>query len=176
MMPHELGLLARAANFGMIAAGEEQARIEQRLQTEAGTPLIIGLRVLTMHATILATGTIAVFESILQQTFGWKQPFRELDGLLRRSGFADLAERVIDYRDAINVLKHGAGRSHDRLLRRKDNLDFRVRAVEQPFHREGDVDEIPTLVRADAAFVRNCGLLVEEVVEALRTTIPNASF
>ena len=32
---------------------------------------------------------------------------------------------LLNYRDAIDVLKHGAGRSHDRLLGRKARLDFR---------------------------------------------------
>ena len=55
----------------------------------------------------------------------------------------------LDFRDAINVLKHGAGRSHDRLLGRGERLDFSVRAQDEPFHDEGDVSEVSTLVRAD---------------------------
>jgi hypothetical protein len=129
---------------------------------------------LTMRATIVATGTISVFEALLQQSLGWEQPFARLDKHLREHGLDDVAERFLDYRDAINVLKHGAGRSHDRLLGRKARLDFAVRALDEPFHEEGDISEISTLVRADAAFVRSCGRLIADVARALRRTNPDA--
>ena len=126
-----------------------------------------------MRATILATGTISVFEALLQQSFGWgKYPFSDLDKYLREHGLDDLAERFLDYRAAINVLKHGTGDSHQRLLRRKELLDFAVRPADQPFHDEGDISEISTLVRANADFVRNCANLVAEVIGSLRRTSP----
>ena len=97
-----------------------------------------------MRATIVATGTISVFEGLLQQSLGWKDPFPELDEHLREHGLDDLAERFLDYRAAINVFKHGAGKSHDRLLARSARLDFPVRELHQPTHDEGDVSEVST--------------------------------
>lgn len=173
-MLHDIDLVSLAAEYSM--AGHERAETENlaRLDQSGATEFINAARMMTMRATILATGTISVFEALLQQSVGWAQPFAMLDRHLRTHGLDDLAERFLDFRDAINVLKHGAGRSHDRLLARKDRVDFAVRTLEQPFHKEGDVSEISTLVRADAVFVKNCGRLIADVVCALRRTIPDA--
>lgn len=173
-MLHDIDLVPLAAQYSI--AGHERAEAENlaRLDQSGATEFINAARMMTMRATILATGTISVFEALLQQSVGWAQPFAMLDKHLRTHGLDDLAERFLDFRDAINVLKHGAGRSHDRLLARKDRVDFAVRALEQPFHKEGDVSEISTLVRADAVFVKNCGRLIADVVCALRRTIPDA--
>ena len=54
-------------------------------------------------------------------------PPPRLDRHLREQGLADLAERFLDYRDAIDILKHGAGRSHDRRWPNA-RLDFRASA------------------------------------------------
>ena len=173
-MLHDIDLVPLAAEFSV--AGQEVAEAHNlaRLEFTGSNKSIATARMLTMRATIVATGTVSVFEALLQQSLGWEQPYVRLDKHLREHDFVDLADRFMDYRDAINVLKHGAGRSHDRLLSRKARLDFLVRALEQPFHDEGDISEISTLVRADAAFVRNCGQLIAEITEALRRTVPDA--
>jgi hypothetical protein len=173
-MLHDIDLVSLAADYTV--AGQELAESAnlKSLKQDGSTSRVVMARMMTMRATIVATGTISVFEALLQQSLGWEQPFTALDARLRENGLDDLAERFLDYRDAINVLKHGAGRSHDRLLRRRDRLDFSVRALDEPFHDEGDVSEVSTLVRADTAFVRNCGRLVGEVAQAIRRTIPDA--
>jgi len=171
---HDIDLVPLAADFAVV--GHERAAADNfaRLNESGSTGLVTAARMMTMHATIVATGTISVFEGLLQQSLGWDDPFRRIDRHLRQHGEDDLAERLLDYRAAINVLKHGAGRSHERLLQRKDQLDFAVRSPDQAFHDEGDVSEVGTLVRADATFVKNCARLIEEVASALRRTVPNA--
>jgi hypothetical protein len=173
-MLHDIDLVPLAADYTV--AGQEFAESSnlKSLEQDGSTSRVIMARMMTMRATIVATGTISVFEALLQQSLGWEQPFAQLDTHLREQGLDELAERFLDYRDAINVLKHGAGRSHDRLLDRRERLGFSVRALDEPFHDEGDVSEVSTLVRADIAFVRNCGRLVGEVAEALRRTVPDA--
>jgi len=173
-MRHDIDLIPFAADY--IVAGHDYAaayNLEQ-LQEDGQTSRVTMARMMTMCSTIVATGTISVFESLLQQSLGWDQPFTTLDRHLREHDLDGLAERFLDYRDAINVLKHGAGRSHDRLLGRKVRIDFAVRAIDQAFHDEGDVSEVSTLVRADTQFVRNCGRLVAEVTDALRRSLPGA--
>lgn len=174
IMLHDIDLVPLAADYTV--AGQEHAESSnlKSLENDGSTRRVIMARMLTMRSTIVATGTISVFEALLQQSLGWEQPFPRLDAHLRAHGLDDLAERFLDYRDAINVLKHGAGRSHDRLLGRRERLEFRVRPLDEPFHDEGDVSEVSTLVRADTGFVRNCGRLVGEVTEALRRTVPDA--
>lgn len=173
-MRHDIDILALAA--GWTVAGHEYASAInlRQLEMDGQTSRVTIARMMTMQATIVATGTISVFESLLQQSLGWDQPFARLDSHLREQGMDELADRLLDYRDAINVLKHGAGRSHDRLVGRKGRLNFAVRALDQPFHNEGDVSEVSTLVRADTHFVRNCGRLVAEVTDALRRSLPDA--
>jgi hypothetical protein len=173
-MFHDIDLIPLAAEFGVAGHERAEADNQARLEESGATRLVAAARMLTMHATVLATGTVSVFESLLQQSLGWGQPFGQLDKYLREHGLDDLAERFLDYRDAINVLKHGAGRSHDRLLDREARLNFAVRPLDQPFHAEGDISEIGTLVRADALFVRNCGKLVAVVTDALRRTVVDA--
>jgi hypothetical protein len=170
-MLHDIDLVSLAADYTV--AGQEYAEAQNlaALEKSGATSFVAAARMMTMRSTIVATGTISVFEALLQQSLGWKNPFLALDDHLRTHGLEDLAERFLDYRAAINVLKHGAGKSHDRLLARRAQLDFPVRDLDQPFHHEGDVSEVSTLVRADVEFVRKCARLVAEVAAALRRTI-----
>lgn len=174
-MLHDIDLVPLAADYTV--AGQEYAEAHnlKRLDEDGKTSRVVMARMMTMRATIVATGTVSVFEALLQQSLGWPEPFPRLDKHLRDEGLAELAERFLDYRCAVNVLKHGAGRSHERLLERQARLDFAVREVEQPFHDEGDVSEVSTLVRADVAFVTNCARVVEDVTSALRRTIPDVT-
>ncbi|WP_146193600.1 hypothetical protein [Sphingosinicella humi] len=129
-----------------------------------------------MQSAILAIGALQAFEGLLQQEKGWTNTFQELDRTLRASGRAELADRFFDYRDAINVLKHGEGRSYDKLVARRDVLPFKVKAKHQAFFEEGDVSEGIRLVEADHVFVRQCSDTIQEIVEALalRRSVPDA--
>jgi hypothetical protein len=171
-MLHDIDLVSLAADYTVAGQDYAEELNLNLLQRDGKTSRVIVARMMTMRATIVATGTISVFEALLQQSLGWSDPFACLDRHLRDQGLDDLADRFLDYRDAVNVLKHGAGRSHDRLLARTDRLEFSVRALHQPFHDEGDISEVGTLVRADTEFVRSCGRLVADVAEALRRTSP----
>ena len=175
MMLHDIDLVSLAADYTV--AGQEHAEAQNlaALEQSGATRFVTAARMMTMRATIVATGTISVFEALLQQSLGWKNPFLALDEHLRTQGLEDLAERFLDYRAAINVLKHGTGKSHERLIARRTQLDFLVRELDQPFDDEGDVSEVSTLVRADVEFVRKCARLVEDVAAALRRTIENPS-
>lgn len=173
-MKHDLDLVALAATYTIAGQEYAEALNLKALQRDGKSSRVMLARMMTMRATIVATGTISVFESVLQQTLGWRDAFTQLDAHLRTVEQAELADRLLDYRCAVNVLKHGAGRSHDRLLERQAALAFAVRPVEQPFHDEGDMSEVGTLVRADVAFVNQCAHVVEEVTSVLRRTIPDA--
>ena len=54
---------------------------------------------------------------------------------------------------AVNVLKHGRGRSYDWLLSMRETLPFFLKGRDQHFFFEGDVSEPDTLVLVDDAFV-----------------------
>jgi hypothetical protein len=116
----------------------------------------------------MAIGSFSVFEALLQQKRGWDRPFAQVDALLKADGKADLADRFLDYRNAINVLKHGAGPSYEKLLARKDVLAFRIKDKGERFFSEGDVAEGLRLVDADHAFVRQCSDIIQEVAKAIQ--------
>ena len=167
----EYRLIADAVAFTLRHAEEVEQQVLEALQTSGATSHVNALRMLGMQSAIIAIGTLQAFEGLLQQKKGWKDTFQELDRTLRAAGHADLADRFIDHRDAINVLKHGDGRSYQKLLARRDALPFVVKAKGDRFFDEGDVSEGIRLVDADHAFVRQCSDIVQEVVEALRGPI-----
>ena len=170
----EYELITRAVHFTLSHAQEVGLQVVHELQTKAHTPLVNALRMLTMQSTITAIGCFSAFEAVLQQTRGWPRPFAEVNSLLRNRSMTELADRFLDYRSAINVLKHGAGPSYDRLLERQANLNFKVKARGEPFFEEGDVAEGMRLIDADHQFVRQCSNLITEIVEALRSDLANS--
>lgn len=101
------------------------------------------------------------------------------DGLNCFDGFAelrkillseqDLALRFEQFAAAVNVLKHGRGRSYDWLLSMREALPFILKARDQHFFFEGDVSEPDTLVLVDDAFVRSCAELVQALIDAVQS-------
>lgn len=162
--------ITRAITFGLRHVEELEANVVTQLETGASTSLVNALRTATMYYSILCIGGLSVFEATLQQSLGWTDSFNALDAHLRANAMDDLAERFRDYKDAINVLKHGEGRSYERLLARKMQLTFTVKDRGRAFFEEGDVSEVIRLIDADAAFARQCVTIVEEVVKALGKT------
>ena len=117
---------------------------------------------LNLQRAILAIGMFSLFEALLQTKLRWSNPFQELDAYLQKQSKSELASAITDYKLAINVLKHGEGRSHDDLLARATTLDFKVRASDDPFFEEGDVSQVDILVAVDDKFVRRCAALIDE--------------
>jgi hypothetical protein len=106
---------------------------------------------------------------LLQSKLNWTQPFTQLDDYLRKHDRPELASDIDNYRLAINVLKHGEGPSHTKLLARAPLLEFKVRASGELFGEEGDVSEVAILVDVDDKFVRRCAQLIEDASDAIRS-------
>ena len=168
MAQSDLQLLTHCANFTLQHTSEAESKIIEELQTSGATRLVMGLRMLRLQRAILVIGMFSLFEALLQSNLRWSKPFEELDARLRRYGRDQLATAVTDYKLAINVLKHGEGRSHAELLVRRSALDFRVRDPDDPFFQEGDVSEVDILVDVDDQFVLRCAELIEEASAVLR--------
>lgn len=168
MAPSDLELIPRAVTFTLGHTEAARAEVVEALQESAATPLVTALRVMTMQQAILATGVMALFESVLQQAYGWTRTFAELDAHLRADGKADLADRFADFKNAINVLKHGQGGSYEKLLERRDSLPFAVKPKDENYFCEGDVSEVTSLVEPTVEFVEACGSIIQEVTDALR--------
>lgn len=86
----------------------------------------------------------------------------KLKDYLKQSGNVELAETFNDYQLAINVLKHGKGRSYRQLLAKSSELEFKVKREGDNFFFEGDVSEVSVLIDVDDQFVRRCATLIQE--------------
>jgi hypothetical protein len=162
----ELAYRAAVHSLGNIQAAH--ANVEEQLQTSGATILVKGLQALQLQKSILAVGMVSMFEAELQDSFSNTDGFKKADEILRSSGEDQLLERFILFRLAINVLKHGRGRSYDALVEKADLLPFRIKKPGDSFFNEGDVAEIGTLVEADDEFVLACAELIESVSKAMK--------
>jgi hypothetical protein len=161
-------LLTACVDFTLHYTREAEQQTFKDLETSGATRLVNALRVFRLQRAILAVGMFSMFEALLQTKLKWAQPFTQLDDYLRTHGKQALASVIVDYRRAINVLKHGEGKSHQELLAKADKLEFKVRADGDHFHGEGDVSDVSVLVDVDAKFVRRCAELIEQASDAVR--------
>jgi hypothetical protein len=168
----DIQLLTACANFTLAHASEVEEQVHEQLQTSGATPLVNSLRMLRLQKAVLATGMFSLFEALLQDKLAWQDPFRDLDAYLKKHGRAQLASIIADYCLAINVLKHGEGRSYDQLIVRRNSLEFTVGTRDEPYS-EGDVSEVAVLIDADEQFVRRCAELIEQAADVIRANEKN---
>ena len=157
-------LLTACANFTLLHTHEAEEQVFKELETSGATRLVNALRIFRLQRAVLAVGMFSMFEALLQSKLklGWDEPpFKRLEEFLLRHGKADLAAFITDYNLAINVLKHGKGKSYEKLLQRLDRLEFTVRG-DHEVCEEGDVSEVDILVDVDDDFVRRCAELIEQ--------------
>jgi hypothetical protein len=164
----DIELLTACVGFTLHHTHEAEQQTFKELETSGATRLVNALRVFRLQRAILAVGMFSMFEALLQSKLKWTQPFSQLDEYLRKHDEPHLASAITDYKLAVNVLKHGEGRSHQELLARADKLEFKVRADGDHFHEEGDVSDVGILVDADDQFVHRCAELIKQASEAIR--------
>ena len=115
----------------------------------------------------------SIFDALLQDRLGCADGFEGAAEILDSQGAKDLKERFSNLRLAINVLKHGEGRSYAELLQKTEALQFRIRRPAENLFNEGDVSEVSTLIEVDDAFVMNCAETIRDVSEAIRQARPD---
>lgn len=147
---------------------QSQQSVEAELQTSGATRLVRALQMIQLQKAISAIGVFSMFDAMLQDELGCADGFRGAVELLESEGKADLKQRFLDLRMAINVLKHGRGRSYDALVKRAEDLPFTIKLPDQHFFNEGDVSEVATLVEIDDAFVRCCAEMIRDVAAVIR--------
>lgn len=125
------------------------------LETSGATRLLSSIDVCNTQLSSAIVGIFSLYESRLQSTFGWKQPFDEAQKLLTTHASAAQAEEFENYRLVVNVLKHGEGSSHRKLLARRATLPFKVQATFGELHEEGDCTPPTDLVVVDTALLSN---------------------
>jgi hypothetical protein len=155
--------LTRAPDMLSSLVAEAYDRYVANLQTGASTVDVNGLRTCSMAITIIAVGVIGTFEGMLQQHFMCGDTYAELDKVLRHKARDDLADRFLDYRLGVNVLKHGVGRSYDKLLARRAALPFVIKGKGEVLFDEGDVSEVGSLVDTRGPFIQQCVEIINEI-------------
>ena len=166
---HEFNeLVQRSTAFSLNALGAAQERAVDALQTSAATTLVKTLQMVQLQKAISAVGMFAMFDAILQDQLQCANGFRKAGELLEAQGDVALNEKFSDLQLAVNVLKHGKGRSYEALVKKAAYLSFRVKLPNEAFFNEGDVAEIATLVEVDDAFVLLCAEVIHEVSIALQ--------
>ena len=161
-------LAEHCAAFTLGALQSANERTVEALQTSAATTLVKALQMIQLQKVIFSVGMFSIFEASLQDRLNCRDGFREVEAILDQQDEAELKERFQDLVAAVNVLKHGRGRSYDALVAKVQCLPFRMKLPDEAFLFEGDVSEVATLVEVDDAFVQLCGYVIREVSDVLR--------
>jgi len=162
-------LVQHATTFTLDALGSAQQRAINELQSGAATPLIKLLQMAQLQKAISAVGMFSMFDAILQEDLNCNDGFRKAEELLKAGGEIALKERFCDLRLAVNIIKHGRGRSYDDLVKKVGSLPFRMKLLDETFFCEGDVAEVSTLVEVDDAFVQLCAEVIHDVSFAINS-------
>jgi hypothetical protein len=167
-------LVERCASFTLKTLREANERTIEALQTSGATSLVKTLQMVQLQKAILAVGMFSIFEARLQEGLSCSNGFGEAKKILDDEGVPDMKGRFDDLFLAVNVLKHGRGRSYDALVEKADALPFRIKLPDESFFFEGDLSEVSTLVEVDDAFVKHCGDVISEVSKVIRRVRPSS--
>ncbi len=168
-------ITAGCAGF-MINALNEAYRVNMGDGSNASTVFVKNAQAFQLGKVVTAVGIFSIFEARLQDGLDCSDGFAGLRKLLSGETDNNLVLRFQHFVAAVNVLKHGRGRSYDWLLERPEPLPFRLRARDQAFFLEGDVSEPDTLVLVDDLFVSDCVKLVESLIERVQQLRPEVYF
>ena len=157
-------LVDRSTTFTLNALKE----LNLELRTSASTIAIKNLQAIQLQKAIMAIGMFSLFDSILQDGMACRNGFEEAKKVIRETGNNELHDRFDNFICAINVLKHGQGRSYDVFVAKSNSLPFRIKLPRENFFFEGDVSEVSTLIEVDGKFVLNCAELIEQVSKEIR--------
>jgi len=145
------------------------------LQGSAETRLVKALQMVQLQKAISAVGMFAMFDAEIQERLQCKDGFSEANQRLDAAGKGELRDLFVKLQQAVNVLKHGRGRSYDALVAVAPKLPFRVKLPDEAFFNEGDVSEISTLVEVDDKFVLLCADVISQVSSALNINNQNGA-
>lgn len=164
-------LISRSTSFTLNALNDLHNNIEEKFQSNGSTETVKNLQMIQLQKAIIAIGMFSLFESILQEGLACKNGFNKAKIILNKSGKVELLDRFNYFIAAINVLKHGRGKSYDTLVK-SESLPFRIKLPGESFYSEGDVSEVSTLVNVDDKFVLNCAELIEQVFKEIKKDYP----
>lgn len=164
-------LISNAVSITLNDVSTRQKNISDALQYKGTTSLVIGLKTLQMQRAILVTGMFSMFDAELQKELSCHNGFKECKKYLQEIGENELVREFQRFIDAINVLKHGKGRSYNNLVESGPNLTFNIKLPDQNFFFEGDVSEIDTLIEVDDKFINDCAAMICKVSKLISSRI-----
>lgn len=160
-------LLFRSTSFTLNALKSLNNELLDSLGELANTTVIKNLQMVQLQKVILAVGMFSIFDSELQKSLSCKNGFIKAREILYDKGEIKLKNRFEYFSLAINILKHGQGRSYETLIQNYQLLPFEIITPGSSFFKEGDVTEVDTLIKVDDKFVMNCAELLTQVSKAV---------
>lgn len=161
-------LIYHSTSFTLGTLEDTNSKIIAALQTAGSTVHVKNLQMIQLQKAIFAIGMFSMFDAILQDKLSCRNGFESAKKVLIVKQKLELHDRFNDFIRAINVLKHGEGRSYDSLLSKSEFLPFRIKLKEENFFDEDDVSEINTLIEVDDNFLLNCANLIEKISNEIR--------
>lgn len=120
-----------------------------------------------LQKVIISIGMFSMFDAIVQHELNCKNGFKRIKEILIDKNEIELQNSFQDLSMAINVLKHGKGRSYESLLKRIDSLKFKIKKNDEVFFDEGDISEVNILIKVDDEFVLYCSDVIHELYNAV---------
>ena len=139
-------LIQYSTSFNLTSINKETKNLYRNLTTNANTSNIKMLQMIELQKVIISIGMFSMFDAIVQNELNCKNGFKRINEILIDKNEIELQNSFQDLSMAINVLKHGKGRSYESLLKRIDSLKFEIRKYDEIFFDEGDISEVNTLV------------------------------
>jgi hypothetical protein len=164
-------LIQNGTHLTLKSLSETHRVIIEHLQTSGATSLVKGLQMIQLQKVVMITGMFSIFDAELQRELSCKNGLSEASRILKEKNEIKLLERFNNFKLAINVLKHGKGRSYDDLVVNSKNISFRLKLPHEDFFEEGDVSEVSTLIQVDDNLVIECADLISEVSSFLSKTL-----
>lgn len=165
-------LISDCTSFTLGVLEKANNKVLAELQESASTRAVKNLQTFQLQKVILATGMFSIFDARLQDALSTKDGFKRTKEILVEKNKLELYERFNVFICAINVLKHGRGKSYDFLVEKFQTLPFKVKLPGENFFLEGDVSEVSTLIEVNDKFVLDCARLIEEVSELIKNSYP----
>ena len=161
-------LIYRSTVFTLNILKETSSKVIKETQTSESTVNVKNLQMIQLQKAIISVGMFSLFESMLQKGLSCRNGFEEAKKILIKAGNIDLKNHFEEFICAINVLKHGKGKSYNTLVEKSNSLSFRIKLIGENFFDEGDLSEISTLIEVNDKFVLDCAELIENVSKEIR--------
>lgn len=140
-------LIEKCSSFTITSLNEIENKAIETLQTSGSASAVKSLQMVNMEKTIFLVGMFSIFEAELQCSLGCTNGFSEAKAIIEQDNNLSLLKRFVDLELAINVLKHGTGRSYKAITTvQGQTLTSKIKEHQEYFFHEVDVAEISSLI------------------------------